>query len=139
MSILDPKDSRHRKILNRLRDEIIIWLTTVRADGKPQSVPVWFVWDGESFRMFSEPGKPKLDNIRKNPRVGLHLQATETGSDVVIFEGEAEILDGPPATELSEYIQKYSEKIDEYGWNPEGFARDYSEPVRVWPEKLRAW
>lgn len=139
MSVLDPKDRRHQKILSRLQDELIIWLTTVRGDGQPQSVPVWFLWDGESFRMFSEPGKPKLDNIRKNPRVGLHLRATETGGEVVIFEGEAEILDGPPATELPDYIEKYAPQIEDYGWTRESFARDYSEALRMRPEKVRAW
>jgi PPOX class probable F420-dependent enzyme len=139
MGLLDPQDRRHQKILNRLRDEIIIWLTTVRADGQPQSVPVWFLWDGEAFRMFSEPKKPKLDNIRRNPRVGLHLRGTEVGSEVVIFEGEAELPDGPPATELPEYIEKYSEQIEEYGWTGDSFARDYSEALRVRPDKLRAW
>lgn len=139
MGLLDPQSRRHRKILNRLRDETIIWLTTVRADGQPQSVPVWFLWDGEAFRMFSEPGKPKLDNIRKNPRVGLHLQATGVGSEVVAFEGQAELPDGPPATELPEYIEKYLEQIEEYGWTGESFARDYSKPLRVRPDRLRAW
>jgi predicted pyridoxine 5'-phosphate oxidase superfamily flavin-nucleotide-binding protein len=33
----------------RLREEKIAWLTTVRADGQPQSVPVWFLWDGEAL------------------------------------------------------------------------------------------
>jgi PPOX class probable F420-dependent enzyme len=139
MSMLDPKDRGHRKILERLQGELIIWLTTVRGDGQPQSVPVWFVWDGESFRVFSEPGKPKLDNIRKDPRVGLHLQATESGSNVVIFEGRAEIMDGPPATAFPEYMEKYAEQIEDNGWTAEGFADDYSEPIRVWPERLRTW
>jgi PPOX class probable F420-dependent enzyme len=139
VGFFDPKNHEHRRVLERLRDELIIWLTTLRADGQPQSVPVWFLWDGESFRMFSQPGKPKLDNIQRNPRVGLHLQATETGGDVVVFEGVAEILDAPVATGLPEYIEKYSEQIEEYGWTPEGFADDYSEPVRITPEQLRTW
>jgi PPOX class probable F420-dependent enzyme len=139
MGLLDAKDREHHRILNRLRDDLIIWLTTVGGDGQAKSVPVWFAWDGEAFRMFSEPGKPKLDNIRKNPRVNLHLQATETGSDVVIFEAEAEIMDGPPATELPDYIEKYSKQIEEYGWTAEGFAGDYSEPLRVRPHRLRTW
>jgi PPOX class probable F420-dependent enzyme len=139
MSVLDPSDRRHRKILDRLQDELVIWLTTVRADGQPQAVPVWFAWDGESFRIFSQPGKPKLKNIRRNPRVNLHLRATETGGDVVVFEGVAELPDGPPATELPDYIQKYAEQMDAYGWTPKGFAEDYSEPLRVRPEKVRAW
>jgi PPOX class probable F420-dependent enzyme len=139
VSVLDPDDREHRKIAKRLHEELIIWLTTVRTDGRPQSVPVWFLWDGESFWMFSQPGKAKLQNIRKNPRVGLHLQATDAGGDVVVFEGEAELPDGPAATELPEYIDKYSAQIANYGWTPVGFAADYSEPVRVRPETLRAW
>ncbi len=27
----------------RLREEEIAWLTTVRSDAQPQSVPVWFL------------------------------------------------------------------------------------------------
>jgi PPOX class probable F420-dependent enzyme len=139
MTVLDPREREHRRIAKRLEDELVVWLTTVRPDGQPQSVPVWFLWDGESFRIFSQPGKPKLDNIRKNGRVNLHLGATETGGDVVVFEGVAELLDGPPATELPEYIVKYSEQIEEYDWTPESFAEDYSEPLLIRPEKLRAW
>jgi hypothetical protein len=30
----------------RLQDEKTIWLTTVAADGQPQSSPVGFLWDG---------------------------------------------------------------------------------------------
>ena len=139
MNLLDSKDREHRKILNRLRDDLIIWLTTVCADGQPQSVPVWFVWDGESFRIFSQPGKPKLDNIQRNPRVGLHLQATEIGEDVAIFEGVAELLDGPLSTGLPEYIDKYRAEIEGNGWTLETFADDYSEPLRIRPDKLRTW
>lgn len=139
MAVLDPGDREHRKIAERLQDEFIVWLTTVRADGQPQSVPVWFLWDGESFRIFSQPGKPKLDNIRQNPRVGLHLRGTESGGEVVVFEGVAELVAGGAATELPEYIEKYAQRIEAYGWTPESFAEDYSEPLRVRPEKLRAW
>ena len=41
----------------RLREEEIAWLTTVRADGQPQSVPVWFLWDGDAFLIYSQPGR----------------------------------------------------------------------------------
>lgn len=40
----------------RLREEEeVAWLTTVRADGQPQSVPAWFLWDGETFIVYSRP------------------------------------------------------------------------------------
>lgn len=33
----------------RLREEEVAGLTTVRPDGQLQSVPIWFLWDGETF------------------------------------------------------------------------------------------
>jgi hypothetical protein len=32
----------------RLREEQVIWLTTVRADGMPLPTPVSFLWAGET-------------------------------------------------------------------------------------------
>jgi PPOX class probable F420-dependent enzyme len=53
----------------RLAREVVIWLTTVRSDGQPQTSPVWFVWDGQSFLIYSIPRSQKVPNIRGNPRV----------------------------------------------------------------------
>jgi nitroimidazol reductase NimA-like FMN-containing flavoprotein (pyridoxamine 5'-phosphate oxidase superfamily) len=41
----------------RLRSDIIAWLTTVGSDGRPYTVPVWFLWDGETILLFSQPQK----------------------------------------------------------------------------------
>jgi PPOX class probable F420-dependent enzyme len=124
----------------RLREEIMIWLTTVRSDGQPQSVPVWFLWDGEAFLIYSQPGKQKLKNIGRNPRVGLHLNANDRGDDVVRAEGTAEVVhDISPANEVGEYLEKYRESIARIGLDPEGFARAYSVELRVTPDRWRVW
>jgi PPOX class probable F420-dependent enzyme len=54
----------------RLREEEVAWLTTVRSDGQPQSVPIWFLWDGETCLIYSQPGRQKLKNITRIPRAG---------------------------------------------------------------------
>jgi PPOX class probable F420-dependent enzyme len=124
----------------RLREEQIAWLTTVRSDGQPQSVPVWFLWDGEGFLVYSRPGRQKLKNVGRNPRVGLHLNSDERGDDVVRVEGRAEVADDlPPADELPGYVEKYREAIARIGYDPEGFARDYSVALRVTPERWHIW
>jgi PPOX class probable F420-dependent enzyme len=129
-----------RTVEDRLGREVIIWLTTVRDDGQPQSVPVWFLWDGESFLIYSQPDKPKLSNIAANPRVSLHLRGTETGGEVVVFEGSATPTpDLVPADQMEPYIAKYRRLIVGYGWTPESFAEDYSEPIRITPTKARTW
>jgi PPOX class probable F420-dependent enzyme len=124
----------------RLREEEVAWLTTVRSDGQPQSVPVWFLWDGGTFLIYSQPDTQKLRNIGRNPRVGLNLNSSDTGGDVVRAEGSAEILGGfSLADEVAEYVEKYREPIARIGYDPNGFARDYSVALRVTPERWQVW
>jgi PPOX class probable F420-dependent enzyme len=121
-----------------LRGEIMIWLTTVRSDGQPQSVPVWFLWDGETFLIYSQRGRQKLKNINGNARVGLHLNANERGGDAVRAEGTVEVVqDIPPANEVGEYLEKYRESIARIGFDPDGFARAYPIALRVTPDRWR--
>ena len=71
--MLDTTTEAGARADRRLREEEMIWLTTVRSDGQPQSVPVWFLRDGETFLIYSQPGRQKLKKIGRNARVGLHL------------------------------------------------------------------
>ena len=61
--MLDPSKEAHAHADRRLRSEQVAWLTTVRADGQAQSSPVWFLWDGETFLVYSQPGAPKVRNV----------------------------------------------------------------------------
>ena len=116
------------------------WLTRVRSDGQPQAVPVGFVWAGETFLIYSQPGRQKLKNIGRNARVGLHLNANDRGGDVVRAEGAAEVVqDIPPANEVGEYLEKCRESIARIGFDPDGFARAYSVALRVTPDRWRVW
>ena len=124
----------------RLGEEEVAWLTTVRPDGQPQSVPVWFLWDGETFLIYSQQGRQKLRNISQNARVDLNLNSNAHGGDVVRAEGMAEILDNaPPATEVPEYLEKYREAIARIGYEPEGFAQAFSVALRVTPARWQVW
>ena len=44
--MLDNMTETGARAERRLREEKIAWLTTVRADGQSQPVPVWFLWNG---------------------------------------------------------------------------------------------
>jgi PPOX class probable F420-dependent enzyme len=138
--MLDTTSEAGARAEVRLREEMIIWLTTVRSDGQPQSVPVWFLWEGETFLVYSEPGLQKLRNIGGSPRVGLHLNSNARGGDVVRVEGTAEVVhDAPPADELGEYVEKYRESIARIGFDLDGFAQIYSVALRVKPDRWHLW
>jgi PPOX class probable F420-dependent enzyme len=125
--MLDTTSEAGARTEERLRNEEIAWLTTVRPDGQPQSVPVWFLWEGEGFLAYSRPGARKLRNIEANPKINLNLNSNDNGGDVVGAECVAEVLaDAPPAAEVGLYLEKYREGIGRIGFDPGGFARAYS-------------
>jgi PPOX class probable F420-dependent enzyme len=140
MLVLDTTTEAGGRAERRLHEEEIAWLTTVRQDGQPQSVPVWFLWDGQTFLIYSQPGRQKLRNIETNSRVDLNLNSNAHGGEVVRAEGVAEIVeDAPLANEVPEYVEKYSAAIARIGFDPEGFARAYSVPLRVTPSRWQVW
>jgi PPOX class probable F420-dependent enzyme len=124
----------------RLRTNIIGWLTTVGSDGRPYTVPVWFLWEGSTLLIFSQPEKQKIRNLRKNARVTLALDDTKLGEDVVIVEGTAEVLDNPDfSAMLPAYVEKYVAMMQDMDLTPESMAADFSVGIRVTPTKFRSW
>jgi PPOX class probable F420-dependent enzyme len=85
-------------------------------------------------------GSAEAAQHRKDPPVGLNLNANAQGSDVVCAEGTAEIVeDAPPATEVPEYVEKYRDAIAGIGVDPDGFARAFSVAIRVTPTRWQDW
>ncbi len=46
-------------------------LATMDPDGYPRITPIWFVWDGDAFRMTSLEGRPHLSNLARDPRAAI--------------------------------------------------------------------
>lgn len=122
----------------RLETEQVVWLTTVRADGMPQPTPVWFVWDGESFLIYSRPATQKLKNIAGNPRIALNFNSDAQGNEVFIVWGEATVdATAPLVTNLPAYVEKYREGIKDIGMTPEVYANTYSVAIRIRPLRIK--
>lgn len=115
----------------------VIWLTTVRADGTPQPNPVWFVWDGETFLIYSQPNQQKLRNVARHPIVALNLNGAGWDRDIVIVTGEARIApEEPLAEQVPAYVEKYRENMARLGMTPAEYSRTYTVPIRVRPVSL---
>lgn len=128
------------EILVRLDCATVIWLTTVTADGQPQTSPVWFLWQDGTCIVYSLANAPRVRNIRGNPRVALNLDGDGKGGAIVTFEATAVLDDaGPVSTELPDYQAKYLALISDYGWTAESFARDYPQRIVITPTRLRAY
>jgi PPOX class probable F420-dependent enzyme len=138
--IIDPSTDFGKKVIFRLNDEEIIWLTTVADDLTPQPNPVWFLWDGESILIYTQASSKKVVNLLKRPRVSLNFDATDTGEDVVVFTGTAEFdSDAPPVDENRPYVEKYRLGLAALGSSPEQMGQEYNIKIRVRPDKVRGW
>ena len=102
---------------------------------------MWFIWDGTSFLMFSQPHARKVQHIAARPQVALHFNTDETGgTDVIVFVGTAAIdTTAPLAHKVRAYLRKYRAGITELGMTPEQFSREYSVAIRATPTTLRGW
>lgn len=136
--MLDPNTEFGKRVERRLNAEKIVWLTTVRKDGMPQPVPVWFWWDGETVLIFTQPGSQKLRNLEHKARAALHLDSDGRGGDIIVLEGQAEVLAGQMvATDVQPYMERYQDGLERIGMTADRFAQTYSVPIRFTPEKIR--
>src|SRR3984957_1040915 len=134
-----PEDRRVH-VEGRLRANLMAWLTTVRPDGRRDSVPVWFLLrDDETILVYSQPAKIKLRNIAGNPRVSLGLDVTDIGRDIIRIDGTAEHVPGfPAADQVPEYVVKYAERIGAMFGTAARFAELFPEALIITPRRLHA-
>src|SRR5262245_38474009 len=123
-----------------LATDIVAWFTTVAPDGTPQSSPIWFLWDGSTVFLYSQPDKPKLHNLARSGRVAFSLQSDPYADHWLIIEGDARLDPTiPPADVHERFRAKYAEPLAHSDMDEYEAARDYSVGIRVFPTRVRAF
>ena len=123
-----------------LRSEPVVWMSTVRPDGSPHLIPIWFSWDGEAILVASKPHAQKIRNLRANPIVMLALGQPDEDFDVGLLEGRAELLDTPAADTLpASHLTKYRAAMAAIGLTPDEFIATYTQVIRIVPTRYLSW
>jgi PPOX class probable F420-dependent enzyme len=131
---------RRSHVEARLQGNLMAWLTTVRPDGQPVSVPVWFLLrEDETFLIYSKPNQLKLRNVQQNPRVALGLDVTDLGRDIIRVDGTARQVEHiPPADQNEQYVVKYTERIGAVFGASDKFAALYTTALLITPTRIWA-
>jgi PPOX class probable F420-dependent enzyme len=74
-------------------------LTTLRRDGMPIALPVWFVVDDRSIALMTPAGTKKIARIRHDPRASFLVESGQRYTDLrgVHFTGRIEIVEDATA------------------------------------------
>lgn len=81
-----------------LRDEPILHLSYIAKDGGPRVIPIAYLWDGGSFRMWTVPGSAKVGALRADPRAAITIDIPGPPPRVLLVRGQATLtsVDGVP-------------------------------------------
>ncbi|HFE66315.1 MAG TPA: hypothetical protein ENJ93_03545 [Chloroflexi bacterium] len=122
--------ARWQAMTGRLGREMTIWLATVRRDGRPHLVPLWFIWLDGKIYVSSAPRSQKFINLIHNQMVALSLPDTE---NVLLIEGEAHIAPRETVDILADYF------YDKYEWDFRYDDSDTWRLIEITPHKILAW
>ncbi|WP_431780315.1 pyridoxamine 5'-phosphate oxidase family protein [Streptomyces chumphonensis] len=137
-----PAEQRKRDVLERLAQDVDVWVATASPDGVPCMVPLSFAYDGETLLLCTGRGTPTARNLLSGRAAG---SAPGTGGlarlalghtrDVVLVEAvtEAVATDGLSPHEGASFAART-------GFDPRGradwvFFRCRPRTVRAWREE----
>lgn len=138
MPVLDGSTEFGARALKHLEEDQIGWLTTVDAHGMPKPSPIWFLWDGATVLIYSQPNAPKVRNIERNPNVSLNMNTSADGEDVLVLEGTATLEpDVMSSADMAAYVRKYDASMAAINMTWEVVTRDFSMGIRFVPLRAR--
>jgi PPOX class probable F420-dependent enzyme len=123
------------QLLTLLTQPVIARFSTVRPDGYPHTVPVWFMLDGEDLLVFSLQGARKIKNALAHPKGCLSLGGDPPSSPGYLIDGDLTVEDDPDHVVAARITHHYEspEKAEEdlAAWRDEAFAVLRLKPRRV--------
>ena len=136
---MDSERLGDARIERYLGTKDVVLLGTASPSGTPLITPMWFLHDPEALTMISVDGLPKVQNLRRDPRVCV-VAESGTRRDIrsVTVHGRAAFLDdGPERRALAErFHAKYRPDLERL-WG--GRAMPPNRVMfRIVPERVRS-
>ena len=85
-------------------------IATLRRDGSPHIVPVWFRWDTGAVTIWTTDTRAWVRNLLRDPRVAFSVQTFEEPYPAVMMRGSATVAtadDAATAEEIRAITRRY--------------------------------
>lgn len=98
----------------------VVVLATLKADGAPLAMPMWFLHDRAQLTMISVADTQKVRNLRRDPRVSVVAESVTASGAIcgVTVQGRVEFLDDGPERRalVARLLAKYDPRLERL-WN----------------------
>ncbi len=124
-----------------LAEPNIAKVATVKKDGAPFVVPVWYDWDGKNCYLVGRKRAGWVKNLSREARVTVLIDGANPPYPKVIIEGKAKIV----GDELEDWIEIGKRMVKKYyGPNAgmsylEGSIDQPRKTIRVKPKVITSW
>jgi PPOX class probable F420-dependent enzyme len=115
-------------------------IATLRRDGSPHIVPVWFRWDAGAVTIWTTDTRAWVQNLLRDPRVAFSVQTFEEPYPAVMMRGSATVAtadDVGTVEEIQAITRRYivPEDVEGYiaGWP------DLRTIVTITPAHMVSW
>jgi PPOX class probable F420-dependent enzyme len=85
-------------------------VATLRPDGSPHIVPVWFRWGAGAVTIWTTEARAWVRNVLRDPRVAFSVQTFEDPYPAVVMRGRASVAtadDAATAAEIRAITRRY--------------------------------
>ena len=124
-----------------LKGPNIAKIATVRKNGAPSVVPVWYYWDGKACYVVGRKKAAWVKDIKKEPRVTVLIDDSTPPYPKVIMEGKAKVV----GSELDDWIDIGRQMVKKY-FGPdagdsylEGSIDQPRFTIKVSPSSITTW
>lgn len=115
-------------------------IATLRRDGSPHVLPVWFRWEAGTVKIWTTETRLWVRNLVRDPRVAFSVQTFEQPYPAVMMRGRGTIATADDAATVAEaraITRRYlaPEEVDDYvaQWS------DLRTIVTVVPDHIVSW
>ena len=115
-------------------------IATVRRDGSPHVVPVWFRWDTGVVKLWTTETRVWVRNLLHDPRVAFSVQTFEEPYPAVMMRGAATVATADDAATIEE-IRAITRRYVPAG-GVESYIADWQDLrtiVTVVPDHIVSW
>lgn len=110
----------HRDLLDK---KGFAHVATIGPDGKPQSSPVWYHWDGSHLRFSLTETRQKLHNLKRNPSVAISITDPDDPYRYIEIRGTVTAIDNDPSNTFIDSLAKKYLDQDAYPYHQPGDKR----------------